>query len=342
MKKRFYWLKLKEDFFARREIRKLRRIEKGDTYVIIYQKIMLSSLKNEGVIHFEGTEDTIIEQLAIEIDEDINDVEYVFNFLLLNNLIRCANEPLQCNDHILQCNAHMLHRTNERVHEQTKCTNEYKNEQLKHANENTDERIKCADIHENCVSHSDFILLHVLECIGSESESAQRVRNYRQRHSIAQYDTEALQCNKNVTTEIEIEIEKENILRKSDDLPHAPNGASNTQAGAKSEVPKPAKKDIDDFFEEVWKLYPKKKGKANVRDAQRRKLYNIGKEELQRAIERYLSEMEKEPWRQLKDGSTFFNSGYVDYLDSKYKPMSDARTQASAKPLKPAGIRFDP
>ena len=161
-------------------------------------------------------------------------------------------------------------------------------------------------------------------------------------HLVCSCTRSFVQCNKNVTTEKEIEIEKENILCKSDDLPYAPDGAPNTQADMKSESSKTTKKEIDAFFEEVWKLYPNKKGKASVRDTQRKKLYKIGKEELKRAIDRYLSELEKNPWRHPKDGSTFFNSGYVDYLDNNYEPMSDARAQASAKPLKPAGIRFDP
>ena len=36
--KKYYWLKLKDDFFNSREIKKLRRIAGGDTYTIIYLK----------------------------------------------------------------------------------------------------------------------------------------------------------------------------------------------------------------------------------------------------------------------------------------------------------------
>ena len=40
-----------------------------------------------------------------------------------------------------------------------------------------------------------------------------------------------------------------------------------------------------------------------------------------RAIERYKSDLAKEDWRKPQNGSTFFNSGYVDYLDDNYQPV---------------------
>lgn len=50
MGKRYWWLKLPENFFDAIEIKKLRRIAGGDTYTIIYLKMMLLSLKNNGYI----------------------------------------------------------------------------------------------------------------------------------------------------------------------------------------------------------------------------------------------------------------------------------------------------
>ena len=50
-------------------------------------------------------------------------------------------------------------------------------------------------------------------------------------------------------------------------------------------------------------------------------MLKIGEEELLRAIERYKTELEKDAeWRKPQNGSTFFNSGYVDYLDENYVP----------------------
>ena len=90
-----------------------------------------------------------------------------------------------------------------------------------------------------------------------------------------------------------------------------------------------------DFFDQIWKLYPKKEGKGQVSLTQKKKLYNIGLEEMTRAIERYKKAKEGTDRKYLQNGSTFFNSGYVDYLDANYedKPIQTAKpVQASEIP----------
>lgn len=97
---------------------------------------------------------------------------------------------------------------------------------------------------------------------------------------------------------------------------------------------KVSKSEIDDFFESVWKLYPNKKGKGQVSDARKKKLYNIGFSQLSLAISRFQEELKKDSWRQAQNGSTFFNSGYIDYLDGNYQPGSTKpqQPQPKAKP----------
>ena len=85
--KKYFWLKLKDNFFNQKEIKKLRRIAGGDTYTIIYLKLQLLSIKKEGVIEFEGTEENLAEQLALEIDEDKDNIEITLRFLQANHLI---------------------------------------------------------------------------------------------------------------------------------------------------------------------------------------------------------------------------------------------------------------
>lgn len=85
--KKYFWLKLKEDFFRQKEIKKLRKIAGGDTYTIIYLKMQLLSLKNEGFLFFEGTEETFEEQLSLEIDEDLDNVKVTILFLFNNKLM---------------------------------------------------------------------------------------------------------------------------------------------------------------------------------------------------------------------------------------------------------------
>lgn len=75
---------------------------------------------------------------------------------------------------------------------------------------------------------------------------------------------------------------------------------------------------LEDFFETIWKLYPIKKGKGQVSKAKKKALQNIGLEEIQRCIERFKDEMSDRNKKYWMHGSTFFNSGYVDYLDKNF------------------------
>lgn len=86
---------------------------------------------------------------------------------------------------------------------------------------------------------------------------------------------------------------------------------------------KPTKKEIDDFFERIWKLYPKKRGKGQVSDAKKRTLFSIGIDEMTRTVERY--KKEHKDMKYVQNGSTFFNSGYVDYLDENYVSLQNGR-----------------
>ena len=159
--KRFFWLKLKEDFFKQKEIKLLRKIAGGDTHTIIYLKILLLSLKNNGKVYFEGVTDNFFEEIALEIDEDIENVAICMKFLEQKGLLIYDTED-------------------------------------------------------------SASLTAIPEMIGSESESARRVRKHRQnkvlQEKTSQCNAEPLQSNKNVTTEKELEkeleIEKEKELQQ--------------------------------------------------------------------------------------------------------------------------------
>ena len=77
-------------------------------------------------------------------------------------------------------------------------------------------------------------------------------------------------------------------------------------------------KEIDAFFDRIWKIYPIKQGKGSVSLRQKKVLFKIGYEEISRCVERYLKTRIGEDKKFTKHGSTFFNSGYIDYLDENY------------------------
>ena len=92
MGKRYFWFKMKNGFFNDKRIKKLRRIAGGDTFTIIYLKMMLKSLDNNGVLVYEGVEDSFAAELALDLDEDEDNVEITISFLLQTGLlIACDN-----------------------------------------------------------------------------------------------------------------------------------------------------------------------------------------------------------------------------------------------------------
>lgn len=152
MAKKYYWLKLKNNFFSQPKIKKLRKIAGGDTYTIIYLKMQLYSLEDDGKLYFDGIEENFVEEMALKIDEDPENVGVTIQFLLAQGLM-----------------------------------------------------ILCDD--------NEYLMTETQESIGSESDSAQRVRAHRERKALHCNDTVTL-CN--TEKEIEIEIEKENRDRVRD------------------------------------------------------------------------------------------------------------------------------
>ena len=91
MGKRNYWIKLQKRFFDEKEIKKLRKIAGGDTFTIIYLKMLLLSLEENGYIYFEGVEETFISELALELDEDTENVALTIAFLQNHKLLELVN-----------------------------------------------------------------------------------------------------------------------------------------------------------------------------------------------------------------------------------------------------------
>ena len=177
MQKRYYWLKLQNDFFKSLRIKKLRRLAGGDTYTIIYLKMQLKCLADGGYWYHKGVFDTFEEEVALDIDEELEDVKITIQYLLSCGLMEVTDSP------------------------------------------------------------DTYKMPYVLENIGSETASAQRVRDFRKKQ-------QALQCNTDVTEvkrigNVDIDIEKDIDIDKESESP------------ARGEV-------VDEEFEEFWKAYPKK------------------------------------------------------------------------------------
>ena len=168
--KKYYWLKLKETYFDNPKIKMLRKIAGGDTFTIIYLKMQLMSIRDEGILKYEGIDTDFVNEIALKIDEDVENVKVVLSYLEKQSLI---------------------------------------------------------DFNEN---QNEMILYEASQSIGSECESAERVRAFRERQKM-------LQCNESETAGLISNISISKSLSNSI---------------------------YEKEFEEIWSIYPNKQGKSKA------------------------------------------------------------------------------
>lgn len=218
MARRLFWLKMPGDFFSRKEIKLLRKMPGGDTLVLVYERLLLLSLKTGGVLTFEGYGSNPAEEWALELDEELVSVQAVLAYMQGHDLIRETDV-------------------------------------------------------------GKYQLRDALEMTGSESESAERMRRYRERraelpeasqsstqpsscnHTSAQSDGEASQSDiekeKEIDTDTEPEKEAETESKK-----RAPVGAKRSRKAAPAETVEAENvPEYELLFTEFWKAYPNKKAK---------------------------------------------------------------------------------
>ena len=85
--KRYFWIQLAQDFFKSKEMKLLRKIAGGDTHTIIYLKMMLISLEDGGHIYYDGLADNLAEEIALVIDENVEDIKITLIFLESKGLL---------------------------------------------------------------------------------------------------------------------------------------------------------------------------------------------------------------------------------------------------------------
>lgn len=284
--KRYYWLKLQKTYFNQLEQKKMRRQENGKDMQIIYLRMMLLCLDKGGFIYYQGVYDTLEEELAVEFNEPVELIRQTINFLLSNNMAS------------LDENANCF------LPEVAKCTGSeaYSTERSRRCRENkkrcieTDTQQDTTDMQQDATGTQQ----DATDCNGEEGVNT---NNSTQKRCIA---TDMQQDATHGNEEKELEIEK--------DIDNKNTNSALTNAPSSS----PTRAEINEFFESLWKLYPNKRGKGKVSLTTKKELYRIGYDELTRAIERYKAELKKLSWKNPQNGSTFFHSGYIDYLDKNY------------------------
>lgn len=75
MESKFYWLKLKRDFFKRHDIRVVEAMPNGKDYILFYLKLLLESIDHEGRLRFSETIPYSAEMLSVVTNTNVDVVK---------------------------------------------------------------------------------------------------------------------------------------------------------------------------------------------------------------------------------------------------------------------------
>lgn len=85
--KRYYWLRLKRDFFKRHDIRIIEAMPNGKDYVLFYLKLMLESVDHEGALRFSETIPYNEEMLSVITNTNIDIVRSAMKMFAELNMV---------------------------------------------------------------------------------------------------------------------------------------------------------------------------------------------------------------------------------------------------------------
>lgn len=89
---RFYWLKLKKDFFKRHDIKVIEGMENGKDYVLFYLKLLCESLDHNGNLRFSDTIPYSESMLASVTGTNIDVVRSAMKILVSLNLVEVLDD----------------------------------------------------------------------------------------------------------------------------------------------------------------------------------------------------------------------------------------------------------
>ena len=84
---KFYWLKLKRDFFKRHDIRIIEEMPNGKDYILFYLKLLLESIDHEGSLRFSDTIPYNEQMLAVVTNTNIDIVRSAMKLFIELNMM---------------------------------------------------------------------------------------------------------------------------------------------------------------------------------------------------------------------------------------------------------------
>jgi len=92
MTKKYYWLKMKKDFFKRHDIRIVESMPNGKDYVLFYLKLLLESIDHDGALRFSDTIPYDENMLSIITNTNIDIVRSALKLFCELNLVEIMTD----------------------------------------------------------------------------------------------------------------------------------------------------------------------------------------------------------------------------------------------------------
>ena len=90
--KKYYWLKLKRDFFKRHDIRIIEEMPNGKDYILFYLKMLLESIDHEGELRFSETIPYNEQMLSVITNTNIDIVKSAMKIFIELNMIEILDD----------------------------------------------------------------------------------------------------------------------------------------------------------------------------------------------------------------------------------------------------------
>ena len=89
---KFYWLKLKRDFFKRHDIRIIEELPNGKEYILFYLKLLLESIDHEGALRFSDTVPYNEQMLSVITNTNVDVVRSAMKIFVELNMIEVLGD----------------------------------------------------------------------------------------------------------------------------------------------------------------------------------------------------------------------------------------------------------
>lgn len=233
-KNRYYWIRLKENFFEDDRIRIIASVPDGNSILIFYLKLMLKSIQGEGELFKDSGIDCTPQILGAVTGTDPNIVLRALELLQSLHMIETEQERL-----FIPQTMQLLGSEDESAERVRRCRSQAKQKSI--PEQNTPPPLQCnADVTQTS-----------LQCNIENRDKSIEIRDKSLYNNISCSNSEQNDCHLSGKTEQDESL----VVQKADDRK------------AKSPCPSMTPEQEDPMFDQFWEADPRKVGKRNAQKA---------------------------------------------------------------------------